>query len=1854
MGTSREQIAGYPLIERLSEGPRTTVWRARDPDTDETVVLKQLSDPHPSSRDMLHFRREFNVGTSLKGDGFIDYLELKSEGKQLVLVEEDFGAESVAQTLNKRRFDLDEFFRLAVNIAEIIGQMHDQEVVHRDINPSNLVWNPETEEIKLIDFGLAIRYEQLRVSSPSEATMGTLAYISPEQTGRTSRPVDYRTDYYSLGVTLYEMLVGTRPFRSDTPAELLHAHLALRPSPAHHLRRDVPKMVSEILGKLMSKSAERRYQSARGLIDDLCRCSDEYRATGTVSEFELGGSDRQTTLRVSRRMFGRNQELRQLKEAVRAAGAGARCLTLVAGEAGVGKSRLVEQLHTDIVGETARVGAGKFEPPRGGEPYGGIAEAFGRLVAQLMGQPQQALEQWRKDLRDTLGDDEALVVQVVPGLQELLGQSPRGPSLEPEEARHRFHRAFSRFAALFRRSGVPLVVVLDDLQWADDASLHLLEVLLTDQRLHHLLVVGTYRSDDVDSDHPLSQLENRLQSRGQQVETISLEELNRRAVCSLVADSLNSDEEQVEPLGRLVYTKTSGNPYFVGQFLEKLYRDQLLWFDADANQWRYDEAVVAGLPVTDNVVDMLQTHLDQLPEPTRRLVMDAALFGASFQLQQLAVAADTPVHDCFEQLRPALNAGIIVGRTDFELLEPEDVRSPVVIRELFFAHDRVRDAVMQRVEQQGVARRRYRIGQRLWKLLKKQERPTDRLLFATARNLNAGIDLIDDPAGRERILQLNVWAAERAMKMQAVSDAAEYLRHTEELLDDDLWDEHPTLARTALLLHARAELAEGQLKAVDRLVARADRRIDDAVELVDFRCLTIRRLTLEARFDEALELGRHTLDSIGIELSIDDPATAVEAMFQRVQQRFGDRPVGVITETSRGEDQRAAAALRLLAVLQPPAGLTNFDLLLLVGLKGVDLTFDTGVRAESVVGLAMYGAALCHRHRPHRGKEAGRVAMDLARHFDHQAILSHVAFIFGAMILPWSRPLAESLPVLEEGVQAGIRGDNRLFAGFNRCLKLLYRFYLGRNLSEVARETNATRRFCEQLDHVTGVDLTKAVEMVVRNLMGKTESVDQFCTADNESEQQVLNQWRDHGTRSPVAVFQIARAQTELIEGMAKRASQRLEAIEGQLGALVGTFDTGRHPFYLAVALAMLLQEHGEDSARRRRLDGLRAQLVEYAETSPHNFEPRLALVDAEIARVDGDVVSTIRLYDDAIRRAQQQDLVQLEAFASKRAGTFWMGIDKTDLAGVYLHDAHDSFEFWGAKRPARQLERQWSDYFLQVEPPDRFADTTSSGDVVDVESVLRASEMIAGHLELEALLPVLTEVTMENAGAQRGSFIVVDDDRLCVAAQGDIDVGSQRVEPQVSIEHWDDGPASIVHYVHRTGRPLVVSRAHRDPRFRADPYLQQHRPRSLCCIPAEEHGRIRGILYLENNLVEDAFGPERIRVLRVLADHVAIALNKARLYAELREKKERFRQLAENIAEVFWLMDWPDFNITYLSPAYETIWGRPMPSFPVDISEFMETIVPEDRDRVMEAMQRDMESGDFDEAYRIVRPSGTQRWVHVQGFPITDSAGEVHRIAGVARDVTREHELSEMKDEFISVVSHELRTPLTPITGIFSMLHREYADELPEEVHQMTELGLRNSRRLLKLIDDLLDIQRLSMEQIDFHLELFDVRDLVEEALELNAAIGNARDIRFEFETTSQPLLVRGDQDRLVQIVTNLLSNAVKFSDPGDTVEVKVQPVEDAARISVTDHGPGIPPEVRHKIFDKFTQADPSMTRRHGGVGLGLAIARSLVDRFGGRIYFETEPKRGTTFHVELPLAQEDPEELPGGDRSSGRPPGE
>ncbi len=1504
------KLPGYRIDELIYEGLRTLVYRAWSERRDRPVVVKLHKDPSPSEQQLASFERAFELGRELRCSGVIPHLALERYRRRLALVTEDFGAVSLGAVL-EQELALERRLRIAAALASGLAELHDAGIVHRDVKPNNVVIHPWSDKVKLIDLGISSR---LARETPAPAALrqleGTLAYISPEQTGRMNRSVDFRSDLYSLGVTLYELFTGRLPFTSGDPLELVHCHLARRPPDPCAVSPGLPRPLADVVLKLLAKTAEDRYQSAHGLARDLERCLEAVAGGRPIAPFAPGADDVPTRLSVPQKLYGRERELERLLGCFHAAASGGRELLLVSGYSGVGKSSLVHEVHKPIVARRGTFCSGKFDQFRRDLPYVALIEALRDLMRQVLSEPRERVAAIERDVRQALGPNAAVIADVIPELVHVIGTPPPAVELPPVEAQNRFDGAFQAFLRVFARPEHPLVLFIDDLQWADLPSLHLLEVLITDPDGRHLLVVGAYRDNEVDDDHPLLESVRRIEASGQEVARVRLGPLSEPVLARLVADTFLRPLEEVAELSALVASKTRGNPFFVLEFLHELEQRGLARFEPARGRWVWDLAQVEAAGITDNVVDLMTRKLRELPAPTLEALEVAACIGSAFDLETLSRVLERSKGEAARQLGPALAAGLVVPLDAvYKYVEALSARAESeaggdteVNPRYRFLHDRVQQATHALLSEDDRRRRHLEIGRHLLGGRRPDELGDE--LVDVVNHLDLAVALIRAPEERLELAELNLAAGRRAKASLAIVPAAKYLQVGLDLLPPDAWSTH---YRLALALHT--ELAEVSYLGAD--FARSEElsravlaEARDTLDRVPLAMIRIRAGVAQAEYGRAVEIALAALDELGVRLPRRPNQLAILAAYARFKLALRGRSSESLAALPELEDARVRAAMGILVSCGTSAYYAARNLMALIAFTMFDLALRHGNSPEAAYGYGLTGMVVSGALGDiETGYALGKLAKQVIDGYPESEFHGKVKLFFDGFIRHWKDPLDQPPPALLEDRRAALaQGDleNSVYAG---VISLYTAILAGRPLDELADRYEPTirqMRASKQEQTVPIVECWAQLLVCLRADEPRARLEGELVRADELVEQ--LQRQENYNALVHAA---LADGLLALLFGDVEWALWRFGRAERHLDAVIGQAVIPALAYYHALAFAWRAGEVGpaERAALLARQAPLLLKLRRYARLSPENNRHRLAMCVAERDRALGLRGRAEEGYRRAMRGARERGALPDEALAAERLADLYAAGEADDLAEHQIGVAHALYRRWGARAKARALETRWAGLVRAPEEPALGPLTAGSaltretwheGDgragglsgLLDLTTVLRASQAISSEIVLDRLLAKLIEIVLANAGAERCVFVGARAGRLFVEAAGAI-AGTVEVPREEPLEGTDRCSSAVVEYVARTRRQVLIDDAREELRFSGCGYLAQRRPRAVLCAPVVKQTQLVGVLYLENNVTPGAFTPDRLQTLEVLASEVATAVENARLYEQLREKND-------------------------------------------------------------------------------------------------------------------------------------------------------------------------------------------------------------------------------------------------------------------------------------------------------------------------------------------------------------------------------
>jgi PAS domain S-box-containing protein len=1651
--------------------------------------------------------------------------------------------------------------------------------------------------------------------------------MAPEQTGRMNRSIDSRSDLYALGVTLYEMATGTLPFTASDPMELVHAHIARQPTPPCERVKSVPRAVSAIIMKLLAKTAEERYQTAAGAESDLQRCLFEWETQNHIDEFPLGEHDTPDRLLIPEKLYGRESEIEALVAAFDRVVAGARPeLVLVSGYSGIGKSSVVNELHKQLVPPRGLFASGKFDQYKRDIPYATLAQAFQSLVGRLLGKSEADLASWRDALREALGANGRLMVDLVPQLKHIIGEQPPVADLPPQDARRRFQLALRRFIGVFARPEHPLALFLDDLQWLDSATLDLIEDLLRQSDVRHLMLIGAYRDNEVDSSHTLMRRLEAVRSAGAIVYEIRLEPLNHESVTQLVVDALRTSPKLAAPLTQLVYEKTAGNPYFVIEFLKVLVEESLLAFAHDTAQWWWELDRIQSEAYSDNVVDLMVGRLTRLHADARAAVQHLACLGNAAAVGTLSLVYGTTEAEIHSMLEEAVRAELLERRKD----------------SYCFIHDRIQEAAYLLVPQSLRAEAHLRIG----RLLVAHTAPEHReeAIFEIANQFNRGAALITSGEEREQLAELNLIAGKRAKAATAYASALKYFATGGALLTEDSWEWCYRLLFAIEINRAECEFLTGDLAAAEERLSILSLRAANLVDRASVACLGALLYMTLGRSDRAVEICLEYLREVGIAWPPHPTDAEIREEYEHLGRQLVSRPIEALVDLPLMSDPDWLATMEVLTELSAPAFFTDLNLWRLAMLRMANLSTEHGNCNGSCYAYSFLNLVVGARFGDYRaGFCFGQLSLDLIEKKGLDRFKARVYFACGVAVIPWTRHLRTGVPLLRRGLETTLETGDQTYTAYAYSNLVSHSLTSGDPLEGVQGEAESGLSFAEKAQFGIVVDVMRGELGFIRTLRGLTPAFGSFSD-DGFNE----GHFEQHLEGNPFLLwpacwYWVRKLQARFYAGDYGQAVAAAAKARPLFETTSAFFEEAEYHFYGALARAAASDSATTDE-RREHFEALaehHKRLSLWAEHCPDNFESRAALVGAEIARIEGRALDAVQLYEQAIRSARANGFVHKEALAYELAARFYSARGFEEIAHLYFGKARYGYLRWGAEGKVHQLDQRYP----QLRQAKSVAGSTSmialAVEHLDLATVIKVSQAVSGEMVLEKLIDRLMRTAIEHAGAERGLLIVPRGDELQIEAE------ATTTGEDVTV-HLGDGahtaaalPESLVRYVMRAQETVILGDASSENPFSADPYIVKRRARSILCLPLINQGKLIGILYLENNLTPQVFTPERITVLKVLASQAAISLENTRLYRDLEDREARIRRLVEAnvVGVVMWTLDGAIIGaneafLHMVQYGHEDLasgrvrWTDLTPAEWRDCDEravadlkatgifqpFEKEYFRKNGSRVPVLLAGALFEGSRNEGVAFVLDLSEQKWAEQ----------ERERLRQLEADLAHINRVSTLGDMAASL-AHEIKQPIAAaITSANSCI--EWLAHEPPNLDRARAAAARIDKygnRAAKIIDRIRSLYKKSPPQ----RELVDVNGIIEEMLTLLKGEANRYSVAMRTELAAELPRIMADRVQLQQVFMNLMLNAIEaMQDSGEELTVKSQLQDGQLRFSVSDTGVGLPAEKMDQIFSAF------FTTKVQGSGMGLAISRSIVESHGGRLWAAANDGRGATFHFTLP----------------------
>jgi predicted ATPase/GAF domain-containing protein/tRNA A-37 threonylcarbamoyl transferase component Bud32 len=1483
------EIAAYLIREELYQGKHFSVYRAVKKKNSAPCVLKVLDKRTATSSGIINsIKNEYRLLKRIDSEFVIKALDLVDQKDHAVIVLEDINGIPLKDEITGNPLPLDRFIRLAAGIIDGLASIHRQNIIHRDINPTNIILDDATDNLKIIDFSIASKFDiKVSYAGNPEVLQGTLPYISPEQTGRMNSRVDYRSDLYSLGVTFYEMLTGQLPFQHHNPIEIVYAHLARDPKPPHKVNKQVPKILAGIILKLLAKNPEERYQSIEGLKHDL----EKSRRLG-MADFQLGEKDFSGKLQIPEKLYGRKNEIEQLSRAYRHVSKGARELILLAGYAGTGKSALVNEIHKPITRDRGYFISGKFDQLQRTIPYFAFIQALNQFCRLILTEKQVILDRWKERILQALGKLGKVLTDTIPQLESVIGVQPEVPTVGGVEAKKRFNHVFQCFLRVVSTREHPLVIFIDDLQWADLDSINLLQVLLEDKQNHYVLFIGAYRDNEVSPTHPLMTALEEIQKQDIAVHTIPVKNLSLPHVGEWLGDTLktgnNTDSKDVVMLAGLIYQKTVGNAFFTIQFLENLHEHNLLRFDVKRYQWTWDLVEIEKQNITDNVVDLLVRKIQTLPPPAQEVLMLAACIGNVFDLHTLSLISQKEK----EQQRVHLEISLIHHLV--YPLEDENYK---------FVHDRIHQAAYSLISDEEKKSLHLKIGRLLLKNFRLSKaanaanvsKEAERRMFDIVNHLNIGVQLIETEKEKIQLARLNLETGQNAKMSAAYKMGADYMHTAIALLPAAGWQHDYDLSLAIYNEAVQTSYLCGNYEEmesfVETILTFAHNTADTSVAYEH----RLRSLVAQNQPHRAVETVLTIFSSLGVDIPRKPGKLQSTLLLLKTRARLDPKGIESLKDLPLMDDPRKELVIKLFYMGGTALVWAGQDVFIYIIGTTIGFILKHGLTPESPYVLGVYAAKRVFLGDiPGAYRLAETIQGILDRGIGGEAIRVSVVTIMSIFILGNKQHFKKVCRLLMENYQQALNLGNFDYAGH---ILANYILFLGRTDMEVPllhKKAEGIRDTIVQLKQSIMVSPIIVEMTFSENLLGKHPKP---AVLDLDLDG-LFEKFQEDTKKVFFCQANIKRIILAYLFDEYADILAYIKAVEDSWKHITSplTFMTSDIHFYIPLAYLQLCTRTPANDRGKKYLNKARKsikKMAELAEFGPVNFLHKYYLMQAEFYRVTGKSRQAAEYYEQAIEKAYENEYINEAALANELAAKFHIQSNQHKLAAIYLMEARGCYSKWGAIAKVKHLDETYPKYLSQpmsmpgstrMTQTISSASTESSGDFLDVKSILKASQTLSGEVQLKGLLEKMMQILIENAGAQKSVLIQDDGERLLIQAEGDSD-GVTGILRALPVEESGKVPLSVINYVARGKQISVFDNLSKDTHYSTDKYIQEHQPQSAVCVPILSKGELFAIIYLENNLVEGAFTPARLEILNMLSSQIAISVENTQLYEQLEEK---------------------------------------------------------------------------------------------------------------------------------------------------------------------------------------------------------------------------------------------------------------------------------------------------------------------------------------------------------------------------------
>ncbi len=1841
----------YKLETLLESTQTTSIFEAIRKDDGLPVIVKVHTLELVRS-EAAYFEREFHLLKKLDSPSIVKVLGLERSGNRIALILERIDAIPLAVRLAKAPFSLDDFFSFALQLTALLHHFHEAKLIHRNFNPMTIRILPETNTLIIADVGISVALErdQKQIYN-ANILKNILPYLSPEQSRKTEREIDHRSDLYSLGVLFYEMLVGKNPFASSDPLKIIHAHLARTPEAPHLVNEALPPILGNIILKLLEKKPENRYQSAQGLREDLLYCRQQWQERGMIEPFSIGQKDPLATFHLPAHLYGRRDTRKLLSSAFQEISQGKQRSIFIHGLAGTGKTSLISDLQKELIQYRAYFASSRCEPHKRETPYFAFSQAFASLVEQqILMESEERLNVWKLKLRKALGHLFGTVTNLIPQFEELLEEPDPDVFVEsePTELHNRIGLLFQHLVKAFATKENPLILFLDDLQWADHNSLDLIEHLVTHPIKEHFLLLAAYRDGEAEENPALVNLLEAIERHRNEVSPlftdppiisfVHLGPLSSDDVDDLLEDVFGRRDDETRALRQLIYRKTNNNPFFIRQFISYLAGFKLFHFDPSKGWfWDLDEIIRAGVP--DDVVSILTDKLKSLPEADRTVIQLASCFGHSFPLDALLALLDEQDSAILESLYHLVEDGFLI-RSD---------------NSFSFIHNKVQEAAYQLNSSETKKVYHLKIARYLLTCMPNEE-AADKM-FELVEHFNRGRALLHDQNEKEMVIWLNIEVGNKAKASQAYDSAFQYYSIARELLPPSSWEERYDLAFEVHKRCAEGAQLSGKTKLasqyLDLLLAHAK---DDFQRAKIFLMMT-NAYAKRGHVRQAIELGLQGLQLLGISLPFQPKRWQISLASLRLRWRLlGKEPASLINLPFT-EDNQIKLLMKFFAILIPIAHLNEQPLLSrLLSIEQLNLALKAGNTQEVAMGYLFYGLyCFSHRDDVENYQLFGQMAHIFAEQAEDSCFKMRLFLSYGVFVYIWRHPRNALPSFFQKLHELAVQSEERAIAELALCQSYVWSIHT--NLRELIASTST---LLGKLKHTERSDcwfVTKLTQQLRLNLRNQTK----FPLSLSDATFDEIDFLKKRQSYSVITSSLYDLCKLKLFYFHQKFSKAYAQALKFQpfLSLFEGTPYQVEYVLFAFLSLAAIDRKEVSLSEDEYLflLTGFYRKMKIWAQYYPINFQHLAFLMEAEVSRIKGHHQRASECYALAAKWAKEHDYLRDNAIIGELATRFHLDRQEEYVGSAYLRDAYQNYLAWGAEIKVQQLEQRYEKLLnlLTHHPfssvPITLLNREHGSRVIpalELATVTKALHAISKEIDLDSLMLKIMSVCVENAGAQRGVLLLHDAGELKVEFEFTLDSSQGRLNPPRSLEEYAEKlPLSVIHHVLHRDTPLMLDEAFNSGRFLKDPYIAKRKTASILCMPIHTQNAQVGLLYLENALVPGTFTEERLKTLQLLTTQAAISIENAKLYTALRHSEEEWRSLVNNAPDHIIMIDKLQ-KIHFIN--------RDMLGYPDEtlLGQLLYKLHPkEEQERVKLLLDKVLLEGET-LSYEATAHStdGKTCWFMYRASPLHKDE-EITGALIISTDITkrkleeeqrqnleiklRQQQKLESIGTLASGVAHEINNPIQGILGyaelLLSRVKEERLKTYASEIIQETE-------RISSIVYNLLAFAREEQEQFK-PAELYPI---VNSVLSLLGAVFRKERILVEVDVPKDLPLLYCRQKQIQQVVMNFLTNArdalnqrYPTSHENKKIKIRAHLLEKSEenewiRLTIEDLGMGIEPEVLKRIFDPFfTTKD-----RHKSTGLGLAVSHGIVKEHRGEISVESEPNHFTRFHLDLPTYKE------------------